>query len=1029
MLFLRLIAADLKVKFSFSPYSIFVIVVLLLAAQSCSTTNHAPIHKQAYHDITSRYNAYYNASEKWKATIKNIETNHKDDYREVIPVFPYTNSKETSAFGSDADDIVKRSTGAIQLHPYSNWSDDHFLLIGKSYYLKGDYEKAAQTFKYISTKYKDGVDYIAIQKDRGKKYSDVVKKKKKKKDPNKPTLKVTKNKDGTKTTEVIDNRPKRKLLIHDPARSEAIVWLVKALTAAKQFSDAEAVVAYAQSDNKFYQDYDKELLLAEADLYVKQGRYNSAIAPLEKVVGLLKKKPRARTRPTFVLAQCYEVTGNYSGAARGYKNALKGRPNYDMEFYAKIKRANLGRRSGSGSSEIKSLLLKMSRDGKNKEYLDQIYYELGEISYSESDKLSARKYFRKSVQASTSNKEQLAQTYLRLAEIDFEEEQYAAAKYNYDSCLQAMSKDDKRYTPIDFKDKMLSRLVENLNIIHVEDSLQKIAHMSEGEREKFVKKVISDRQDAEFKKQDEKDKGAVPNTLNNNNNNQNAANNSSSGSTWYFYNATSRAQGYTEFIKKWGDRKYEENWRRKDKTSTTITDETADNSTEKKDTTVDGKNAALTKDGKPLSEEDQVLQGVPLTAEAMQKSNENLILAYYNLAIIYKDDLQNYRKSLRTFEELNTRFGKHRFLLEDYYHCYLLCKDYLNNQAKAEDYKAKILAEFPNSKIAAVLRDANFLAQETERENAINNYYASAYNDYVSGALDSASEKVLYSNVRFNPNTLQPKFDLLKVLILAKQNRLDDYVQGLHKLVATTKDADIKKAAEDLLEALNKSGLPMIDLSKNPPPVDTVTKAATANSIANPAANVVSNMPTTNSALPQDSANKTAVVATNTNSKQQAVTTSTGDTSKVKTNEIVAKTTTPPRPKIDTVISNFTYHADAPHLVMVFFKDVTISQTQIYGAVNAITLFDIQNFASDRLTAKSVLLDANTKLISVRQFKNKDAAGEYIKAFETHKTELLKDIDASKYFIASVSFENFSKLLTEKKSDVYEQFYLWKYNP
>lgn len=1029
MLFLRFIAADLKVKFSFSPYSIFVIIVLLLAAQSCSTTNHAPIHKQAYHDITSRYNAYYNASEKWKATIKNIETNHKDDYREVIPVFPYTNAKETSAFGSDADDIVKRSTGAIQLHPYSNWSDDHFLLIGKSYYLKGDYEKAAQTFRYISTKYKDGVDYIAIQKDRGKKYSDAVKKKKKKKDPNKPTLKVTKNKDGTKSTEVIDNRPKRKLMIHDPARSEAIVWLVKSLTAAKQFSDAEAVVAFAQSDNKFYQDYDKELLLAEADLYVKQGRYNSAIAPLEKVVGLLKKKPRARTRPTFVLAQCYEATGNYSGAARAYKNVLKGRPNYDMEFYAKIKRANLGRRSGSGSGEIKSLLVKMSRDGKNKEYLDQIYYELGEISYSESDKISARKYFRKSVQASTTNKEQLAQTYLRLAEIDFEEEQYAAAKYNYDSCLQVMSKDDKRYTTIDFKDKMLSRLVENLNIIHVEDSLQKIANMSEGEREKFVKKVISDRQDAEFKKQDEKEKASNVNPLNNNTNPNQSSNTSSTGSTWYFYNSTSRAQGYTEFIKKWGDRKYEENWRRKDKTSTTTTEETADSAGEKKDSTANAKNAAITKNGKPLSEEDQVLQGVPLTADAMQKSNENLILAYYNLAIIYKDDLNNYRKSLRTFEELNSRFNKHRFLLEDYYYCYLLCKDYLNNQTKAEDYKAKILAEFPNSKIAAVLRDANFLAQETERENAINNYYASAYKDYVLGALDSASEKVLYSNVRFNPNTLQPKFDLLKVLILAKQNRLDDYVQGLHKLIATTKDTEIKKTAEGLLEALNNSGLPMIDLSKNPPPADSTTKAATINSTANSITKVISNAPATNGTLPQDTLGKNTIVTSNANSKQPTAATSTTDTSDAKANKTETKPAATERPKIDTVISNFTYHADAPHLVMVFFKDATITQTQIYGVVNAITLFNIQNYSAERLTAKSVLLDANTKLVSVRQFKNKDTSMEYVKAFEAHQAELLKDIDPSKYYIASISFENFSKLLTEKKSDVYEQFYLWKYNP
>ncbi|MBX2903858.1 MAG: hypothetical protein KF872_09905 [Chitinophagales bacterium] len=1005
-------------KFSFSPYSATVLLVLAIWAQSCSTTNHAPIHKQAYHDITSRYNAYHNAIEKWKATIKNIDANHKDDYREVIPVFSYTNAKETAAFSSDCDDIVKRSTGAIQAHPYSNWSDDHFILIGKSYYLKGDYEKAAQTFRYISTKYKDGVDYITIQKDRGKKYSDVVKKKKPKKDPNKPVYKEIKNKDGSKVLKAQDNRPKRKLEIHDPARSESIVWLVKALTAAKQFSDAEAVVAYAKSDNKFYQDYDLPLLLAEADLYVKQQNYNGAIEPLEKALEKLKKKPRARTRPTFVLAQCNEALGNYAAAAKGYKAVLKARPSYDMEFYAKIKRANLGRRSGGGSSEIKSLLLKMSRDGKNKEYLDQIYYELGEISLSESDKISARKYFRKSVTANTSNKEQLAQTFLRLAEIDFAEEQYAAAKYNYDSCLQAMSKDDKRYTQTEFKNKMLTRLVENLSVIHEEDSLQKIARMSESERTRFAQKIIAQREAEEQKKQDEKNNPTSnfdkTNPLNNTNQNTNST---ASGSTWYFYNSTVRAQGYTDFIKKWGSRKYEENWRRKDKSSSSTNDETTAAASETKDTTANNKKTELNKDGLPLTDEEKILQGIPLTEEAMKKSETRLALAYYNVAIIYKDDLQNYRKSLRTFEELNTRIPKHQFLLEDYYYCYLLCKDYLSNLTKAEEYKNKILSEFPQSKIAALLRNANFMAEETQRQNEIDTYYAGAYNDFLSGALASASEKIQLSNVKFNPNPLRPKFELLNVLILAKQNRLEDYVQALNKLIANTTDADVKKTAEGLLESLNNSGLPMIDLSKNPPPADTASTSSAATN-----ANTAITTPTT--ITQSDTTSKTNTTAPAI--KQTTPTTTPKDSSKPAQATTIAPTPPTTKPKIDTVISNFVFNADAPHLVMLFFKDPSVTQTQIMAAVAAINKFNAETFATLRLTAKSVLLDEKNKLITIRQFKNKTSAAEYTAAFAAQQS-LMKDIDPAKYYLASISFENFSKLLTEKKSDVYEQFYLWKY--
>jgi len=995
--------------------------LVLLMAQSCSTTNHAPVHKQAYHDITSRYNAYHNANEKMKASLKNIEANVKDNYKEVLRVFPYSDTKQTSGFGGDFDAVIKHSTTAIQLHPYSNWSDDHFLLVGKSYYLKGELDKATQSFRYISTKYKEGVDYIIVQRDLGKKSSDVKRKKKPKKDPNKPVYKTIVNKDGTKVLQAQDNRPEKKLIIHDHRRSDALVWLVKSLTQQKQYQDAEAVVAFARSDNKFYKDLDRELLLAEADIYVANKNYQSAIPPLEKVLEMMKKKKRAKTRPTFVLAQCYEAVGNYSAAAKAYKNMLKGNPSFDMEFYSKIKRANLGRKAGGSSAEIKKLLTKMSRDGKNKEYLDQIFYELGEISLAESDKISARKYFRKSIDANTTNDEQRAQTFLRLAEIDFSDELYTASKFNYDSCVLAMKKEDERFNATEAKAKMLDRLVEQLNIIQVEDSLQKIAKMSPDERLKFAKKIIADREAAAQKLEDEKtnaSKSAFDKTNTANQPNQPSAA-AGSGSSWYFYNVALRSQGYNDFVKKWGRRKYEENWRRKDKSSIIVADESIDD-TAKKDSFATAKKSDITTDSPSQSEEETVLVGIPKTEEELNKSTEKLVNAYYALAIIYKEDLQNYRKSSRTFEEMNERYGKHKLLLESYYYIYLLAANHLNNSAKAEDYKNKILNEFPNSKIAMLLRNANYLAEETARQNELNSYYAATYNDFAAGALASASEKISLADVQFKPNPLRSKFDLLKVLIIGNENRLDDYVQALNKLIATTTDPDVKKTAEDLLASLNSSGLPMIDLSKQAPQAPDTTTPASA--ITAPQITQPQQKPQTANQATTTISAKTTLADTIKNA---------ANNTPVATKKDTVATAAAPQPKpfkplIDTVISNFNYTPDAPHLLMVFFKDPTVQQAQIAAAVANINQFNGQNFAALKLSAKPVLIDDKNKLITVRQFKNANLASEYSTAFVA-KPDIVKGIDPSKFYVALISFENFSKLLTERKTDVYEQFYLWKY--
>jgi len=222
----------------------------------CSTTNHSKLPSQAYQDITSHYNAYFNTSEKVKSVFSLSEVSHKDKFDSVIPVYYYNSSKEFASYSSDLDDVIKRSTVAIQLHTISNWTDDHFLVIGEANYLKGEYEKASNSFKYITTQFKNGVDYVKVMKSLGKKVGKYVPGK-----PNtvKPQVKTIINPDGTKSYEKVDNRPQRSLWIHTPARSEALVWLIKTYTRQGKFDQAAAIVTYVRSDNNFYKNYKHKL--------------------------------------------------------------------------------------------------------------------------------------------------------------------------------------------------------------------------------------------------------------------------------------------------------------------------------------------------------------------------------------------------------------------------------------------------------------------------------------------------------------------------------------------------------------------------------------------------------------------------------------------------------------------------------------------------------------------------------------------------------------------------------------------------
>lgn len=751
-----------------------------------------------------------------KGVYATLDKTHKDNYKEILPLFTYSNPKEATAVTSDLEDIEKRCTQSVQIHKVSNWTDDHFLLMGKANFVKGNYDKAQAFFKYTTTEYKNGVDYVKEMKKLGK----VAKPTVKKKPPVKPKFEQVLDTAGHLVLNKIDQRPSYTLFIHEPARAEALVWLAKTYSAQHKYAEASAVIQFMRSDDKFYTNLDKDVELVDAENFLNQKNYGDAIKPLEKYITMTKKKS-LRLRPIFILAQIYEMRGEYAKASEYYKQVLSNNPSYEMEFYAKIKRAKLGKRSGS-SDEIKKLLISMSRDGKYKDYLDQIYYELGQIVLGENNRAEARKDFRKSIDNSTKNADQKALSYLQLARMDYEEEYYVSSKFFYDSTVQNMSKTDTAYESVQTRDKTLGKLVKQIDIITTEDSLQRIANMSASERSKFLRKLMDKKQKEADEKQAEKEKGkttAATTDFIKNGPGIGGPPPSEDASSFYFYNTAARSNGYSEFIKKWGNRKLEENWRRKDK-SATISENTDDVDSAKAKRAVKDSTTVI-----PGSEEEKMMEGLPLTKEKLDRSNAKLIDAYYALGTVYKDDLQSYRKAILAFEELNKRFPKNKLELESFYQLYLL-HERTKNSNKSDFYKNQILADYPNSTIAKYIKDPKYLEEVKKKENSLSTYYESAYNDYATGLYASAEQKCREVDAQFKENKMRAKFDLLNAMSLAKENRLSDYVDALNRLISKYPGTPEKDQAQAMLTNLNKSKLPQVDISKLPK--DSLDAAAIA---------------------------------------------------------------------------------------------------------------------------------------------------------------------------------------------------------
>ncbi len=503
-------------KYLFKTATI-VFCCLMLFFFSCSTKKNT-FTRRAYHNLTAHYNAYFNGKEALKEGTTELAKKNRDNYTKILPVFELGTKSDAQSVYNFMDRAIEKASIVIQRHSifikgveHVKWIDDAFMLIGKSYYYKQEYDLALQTFNYVLNKYKD---------------SDI--------------------------------------------RYEAIIWKARVLTQQGKIDDAEAVLNSIEKKiekNKANRAAEKMFPLAYADVMLKQQKFEQAIEYLQQGLRLNKPK-RTRTRICFILAQAFQRSGNAQQANKYYKKVLGMNPIYDMEFATKINLAKNYEVTLGGSHDIKKQLARMIRDEKNKEYLDQIHYALAEIYLKENDQEKAIKHLKKSAQKSISNDYQKSISYLKLGDLYFAEPDYRNAQTYYDSCIITLPKDFPNYQLIDNKKNTLNELVKNLDIVALEDSLQMLAKLSPAERSQKIQEHINQIiKEEEAKKQAEAQRlyelSQIQQT--------NQTNNQPTTGSWYFYNPSSMSFGFNEFVHKWGNRKYEDLWRLSNKTVTEFT--------------------------------------------------------------------------------------------------------------------------------------------------------------------------------------------------------------------------------------------------------------------------------------------------------------------------------------------------------------------------------------------------------------------------------------------------------------------------
>ncbi|HIA36664.1 MAG TPA: hypothetical protein EYN89_08060 [Flavobacteriales bacterium] len=335
-----------------------------------------------------------------------------------------------------------------------------------------------------------------------------------------------------------------------------------------------------------------------------------------------------------------------------------------------------------------------------------------------------------------------------------------------------------------------------LKIIAFEDSVQRLAGMSEKERNKAIKKIINKVIEEERQKKQEE---ASPRY----NNSETKELMRSSGSQWYFYNPTALNFGYSEFEKKWGIRKLEDNWRRKNKSSIDFSiEENEENEEEYDETDEEGYELTNIEVTGNLKDKKTYLDHIPLTRQKMKESTNRIIEAYYSLGNVYKEFLMDDNESINSYEELMKRYPDNKYATSCYYHLYRLYME-KGNIAKSNYYKNKLIKQYPDSDYTKLIQNPDYVKQLLAEQNKVMKYYDKTYKAFKNNQFPLAINRCEKADSLFPKNKLRAKFAYLKALAIGKSQDINLFEAALKEVISNHPDDEVKIEAEKTLALIN----------------------------------------------------------------------------------------------------------------------------------------------------------------------------------------------------------------------------------
>lgn len=946
------------------------------------------IPRRFIQNTVSHYNYYFNANNKINEVIERARLSNKDDYAKLLPFYSYSLTG-TAAQNTELDSVIYKATAGILLHDLrSDWVDNLYLLIGKAYYLRQDFDSAAMTFQFIN--------YNLFPR--------------KKKDDDQLVVGTNDNANGNNALSISSKEDRNiinKATSRPPSRNDAFIWQIKTLIEMHEYGDAAGLINTLVNDPAFPGRLQPALEETRAYWFYNQQMYDSAIDHLENALSnAIDVEDRARRE--YLLAQLNETNNHQEEASDYYDRAIRHTTDPLMDIYANLNKAKM-LKSKDPSEIDKSIiaLVRMAKKDKYDLYRDIIYFSAGDLAMEKPDTAAAIYYFKKSIFYNELNVSYKNRAFLNLAEINYQNKNYKAAFAFYDS-LQTGDTTLGDLTLIRDRRNALEKIVENLNMIEREDSLQSIAAMSPTDRDAFIKKLsktlrkargISDADSAYSNPAADffDTRNAAPDLFSSPSNGK---------GDWYFYNASLKSRGFADFKRVWGKRENVDNWRR-----ISATNVSAGNQNFTSKTPINGVSgdplgnadidqvAATDAAGNPINangsspspevpvQADVSVEGlmanVPLTKELLDVSNTKVSNSLFHLGKNYQSLLEDYPAAIDAYEQSLKRFPDSLYDGELYMNL-SYCYTKVGDLQKAGYYKNLVLNKFGESKFAQYITHPEAL-NPSKKDTAATNRYEDIYKLFIEGNFEEATKQKEKADSIYGVNYWSPQLLYIQSMYYIRQRQDSVAIDILKNVVTQYPNSPLKEKAETLIDVLGRRSeienyLTNLDVerAKEDPRIIVYDSAKVSKNVVADVNKPVENI------QPQ----------------KQVVT--------------AEKAVINPDKKLAPPVTNgtFTFDPFTPQYVVMMLTKVD----PIYSseAKNAFNRYDLEKFRLLNLQITKDTLDKDRTLLVFTQFETADEAIKFLDRIKKDAPNEVSWLPADKYSFFIISNTNLELLKQNK---------------